>query len=451
MKIQTPPGMRDFYPADMRLQTWLLDQWRSVSRCFGFEEYEGPIFESLDLYKIKSGEGIVSELFNFTDRGERQFAIRPEMTPTLARMVAARAGALPRPIKWFSLPRMCRAEKPQRGRLREFFQWNVDTIGSDDPLCDAEVIAAAVEFLRRCGLSGDDVVVELNSRPIAAARLESLGVAAGGLTQAFDLLDRHEKLGAEEFARQWNAAFAAGGAPVERIEPEFLRDAARPIGIEEFASATEGDESPGSSGESLDAARRAFRELWAGLGRLGVAEYCRISPKLARGLAYYTGAVFEIRDRRRRFRAIAGGGRYDSLVSLLGGPQLSGVGFGMGDAVILELLKDLGKLPELADQLDVFFIDADESLFPTVLELASHARRAGLRADFSLKRQALGKQFKQADGRGAALAVVVGSEYAEGRLTVKRLKTGEQWSMAVEQFRDNPRSAMGLAGGQLAT
>lgn len=439
MKIQAPPGMRDFYPAEMRLQNWLFDHWRSVSRCFGFEEYEGPIFESLELYKIKSGEGIVSELFNFTDRGERSFAIRPEMTPTLARMVAARAGALPRPIKWFSLPRMCRAEKPQRGRLREFFQWNVDTIGSDDPLCDAEVIAAAVEFLRRCGLSRDHVVVELNSRPIAAARLESLGVPAGGLTRAFDLLDRHEKLGAEAFARQWNEAFAAAGATVDRIEPEFLRDVARPIEIGEFAPT---DAAMGT--EVTDAARRQFRDLWTALERVGVADYCRISPKLARGLAYYTGTVFEIRDRRRQFRAIAGGGRYDSLVSLLGGPQLSGVGFGMGDAVILELLKDLGKLPQLTEQLDLFFIDAEESLFPTVLELTSHARRAGLRADYSLKRQALGKQFKQASDRGAALAIVVGAEFSQGRLTVKRLKTGEQWTIPTLAFSDNPRTALGL-------
>ena len=181
MKVQTPPGMRDFYPQEMRAQNWLFDTWRRVSEAFGCEEYEGPIFEFLDLYTLKSGDGIVSELFNFTDRGERRFAIRPEMTPTLARMVAARANTLSKPIKWFSIPRMCRAEKPQRGRLREFFQWNVDILGVDDVLADAEVIAVAVEFLRQIGLTPEDVVMRVSSRQIATAMLSAIGVPAGGV------------------------------------------------------------------------------------------------------------------------------------------------------------------------------------------------------------------------------------------------------------------------------
>jgi len=435
MKIQCPPGMRDFYPEDMRLQNWLFDQWKQVSRSFGFSEYEGPIFEFLELYTLKSGEGIVSELFNFHDRGQRHFAIRPEMTPTLARMVAARANTLPRPIKWFSIPRMCRAEKPQRGRLREFFQWNADILGSDDVLADAEVIAVVVEFFRRLGAGPGEVSVLVNSRPIIAAVLAHLGVPADGVEHAFQLIDRHEKLGAEEFERQWLARFGSTGSGVATLE--------------RLKKLTPEEAGQIAAGRVPDEACAAFTGLWERLREFGVGEYCRFDATVARGLAYYTGVVFEAYGQTNATgvgRALLGGGRYDNLCELLDGPRVTGVGFGMGDAPVLEFLKDLGKLPVLGESIAAFVIDAAESLFPVAVELVSKLRRAGVASEFSYKRQNIGKQLKQATARGARHAIIVGTEFQErGEVGVKNLRTGSQQSMPATELI---RSAAAILNGE---
>ncbi|MFN0135716.1 MAG: ATP phosphoribosyltransferase regulatory subunit, partial [Phycisphaerae bacterium] len=350
MKIQSPPGMRDFYPEDMRVQNWLFDHWRGVSRAFGCQEYEGPIFESLDLYRLKSGDGIVSELFNFKDRGEREFAIRPEMTPTLARMVAARANALPRPIKWFSIPRMCRAERPQRGRLREFFQWNVDILGApDDVLADAEVIAIAVESLKAVGLGSGDVVVRINNRKLASAMLGGLGIVGDATAKAFALIDRFEKLPPEEFDRQWDAEYAAT-APAGRLRDLLTQKSFDEcLKLAEAGFAAAGATAP-ENGDRQGGTVAEMRQLFDRLRDFGVAEFCEFDPGVVRGIAYYTGVVFETYTRAGSLRALQGGGRYDDLCSLLGGPKLSGIGFGMGDAPLLAALDELGKLPTLADQ-----------------------------------------------------------------------------------------------------
>lgn len=441
MRIQPPPGMRDFYPADMRLQNWLFDVWRGVSRRFGFEEYEGPIFEYLSLYTLKSGYEIVTQLFHVSRaaeaergggggasgrEGEPRFAIRPEMTPTLARMVAARAQALPRPIKWFSIPRMCRAERQQRGRLREFFQWNVDILGIDDILADAEVIAVAVAALRDVGLRETDCVVRINSRRLATALLAGLGVAPVDNARAFPLLDRLEKLPPDEFARQWNEAFgrAVSAQALRDVLAERSLDACLTLaggGVQRFP------ETPWNPDADAE-----FRRLFDHLATFDAAGYCEYDPGVVRGLAYYTGVVFETSMRSGSLRALQGGGRYDDLTSLLGGPKLSGIGFGMGDAPLLEALKETGNLPSPADSLDAFVIDADESLFGHALACVQKLRSAGVRCDFSYKRQAVGKQFKFASDRGARFAVVVGQEFtAAGLLTVKDLTTQEQQSMTL--------------------
>lgn len=432
MKIQTPPGMRDFYPAEMRLQNWLFRHWREVSRAFGCEEYEGPIFEYLDLYTLKSGPGIVSELFNFEDRGERRFAIRPEMTPTLARMVAARANTLPRPIKWFSTPRMCRAEKPQRGRLREFFQWNVDILGVDDVLADAEVIAVAIEFVRRIGLSERDVVMRVSSRPIAASVLAGMGITSDEeANRAFGLIDRYDKLGRDEFRRQW-----------QEFAPAV--DCDRLLAHLEQTDLQHGFSLAEAAGPAGEAAAKQFEELWQRLRQFQVDSYCAFDLKVVRGLAYYTGPVFELSARQGGLRALLGGGRYDNLTQLLDGPRVSGVGFGMGDAPVLELLTELGKLPALSAGLDVFVIDAGSELFPKAVEITSQLRRAGFACDFSYKRQAIGKQFAQAEKRGARLAIVVGAELAEsGQLTVKDMRTAQQQAVAAAELLADPLSTLG--------
>ncbi len=415
MNIQAPPGMRDFYPADMRLQNWIFDHWRAVSRQFGFEEYDAPIFEFLDLYTLKSGEGIVSELFNFEDRGGRRLAIRPEMTPSLARMVAARANALPRPIKWFSIPRMCRAERPGRGRLREFFQWNCDILGAGDVLADAEIIAVCVEFLRRVGLSPAHVAVGINSRPLMAAALETLGIPPADSDRAFQLIDRFPRLPTEEFERQWNAAHGAALECARLVE--LLHERSR----ERFC-----DLARRAGGKGIEAADQ-LNQLIATLDSLGAVEYCEFEPHFVRGLAYYTGPVFEIHARNVDLRAIAGGGRYDQLVGLLGGPDLPAVGVGMGDVVIVELLSELKLLPQLAQSPDAFVIDADPERLADALRVATRLRQAGLSADVSYRRAALGKQLKLASSRAARFAVIVGAELgSRGVVAVKDLTSGQQ-------------------------
>jgi histidyl-tRNA synthetase len=413
VKIQTPPGMRDYYPEDMRLQNWLFDAWRAASRSFGFQEYEGPIFEFLDLYRAKSGDEIVAQLFNFRDRGDREFAIRPEMTPTLARMVAARANALPRPIKWFSMPRMCRAEKPQRGRLREFFQWNVDTLGSDDALADAEVIATLIAFVRNVGLTSADVSVRINSRPLMSAIFAGFGVASDAVAAAFALVDRFEKLAAAEFDAQWNAALGAS------VQAATVRDLLTTASREDCTALAL------KAGAAGQAAADGFDAVLARLGDLGVAEFARFSPAIVRGLAYYTGVVFELHATAIPLRALCGGGRYDDLTSLFGGPKISGVGFGMGDAPVLEALKELGRLPTPMDTLDAFVIDADAACFQAALGVCGELRASGLTAEFSYKRQPIGKQLKQASDRRARYAVIVGAEIA-----VKDMTSGEQRTIA---------------------
>lgn len=436
MKIQSPPGMRDFYPADMRLQNWLFDAWRRVSRAFGFQEYEGPIFEFLELYTLKSGEGIVGDLFTFQDRGERRFAIRAEMTPTLARMVAARANALPRPIKWFSLPRMCRAERPQRGRLREFYQWNVDTLGIDDVLADAEVIAVVVAFFREIGLTPADVVIRFSSRPLVGAILSAIGVAPEHHDAAVRVIDRMEKLKPQEFAESWTSACGGG------VSAESFRALLSELTFERLA-ATDGSppcEQPPASERVAPGGRIALpddvltplRALREHLNAFGAADWCEFDLKVVRGLAYYTGIVFEAYARTVQVGALAGGGRYDNLVGLLDGPPIGGVGFGMGDARIVEVLTELGRMPKLDEALDVFVIDADEALFAKALEIVGTLRREGLAVDFSFKRQAIGKQFKQAATRGARFAVVVGSEFTDrGELVVKDMTAQTQRSVRI--------------------
>lgn len=420
--------MRDFYPDDMRFQNWLFDAWRDASRGFGFQEYEGPIFEYLDLYKLKSGEGIVSELFHFQDRGEREFAIRPEMTPTLARMIAARANTLPRPIKWFSIPRMCRAEKPQKGRLREFFQWNVDILGVEEMIADAEVIAVVVALLQKIGLTPREVVVKVSSRPLAANLLQSIGIAPEQQGGAFDLIDRMSKIPTEEFDKKWTERFGES-ASAERLRAAFSSDS--------------GSIEPGGLKHIDGPAKDAFLELWRLLAGFDVSEYCRFDPSVVRGIAYYTGTVFEVHAADRSHRALAGGGRYDNLTGLLDGPNVPGVGFGMGDAPIQALLADLGRLPKLEETLDVFVIDADAALYDEVIRIVNRLRQSSLRTDFSYKRQALGKQLKQAASRGARFALIVGEEFTARRaLILKNLAEGVQREIALQELLENASSIL---------
>lgn len=436
MKLQAPPGMRDFYPESMRLQNWLLDHWRAASRAFGFEEYEGPIFEFLDLYTIKSGPEIQTQLF-LVRHGmseEEKFAIRPEMTPTLARMVAARAQSLPRPIKWFSLPRLCRAERPQRGRLREFFQWNVDILGVDDPIADAEIVAVAVELFRRVGLSSLDVQLRYSSRPLVAGVLQQQGVPAERCDAALRLIDAGAKLTPQAFAESWETQVGprvAGGRVLELLNTATLEQ------VLELAAASH------AAADTPSPAKNQIQQFVRHLTNFGIADWCGFDLGVVRGLAYYTGIVFEAYPKNVALRALLGGGRYDNLTEMVGGARVPGVGLGAGDAPLFELLAELQRLPTLAERIDVFVVDADPALFPRVLELVGVLRRQGLSVEFSYKRQNLAKQLKQAAQRQARQALIIGQELLSGQqVIVKNLGTGDQTAIDWVELEQRARTTL---------
>ncbi|MFA6135348.1 MAG: histidine--tRNA ligase [Phycisphaerae bacterium] len=423
MAFQAVKGTRDFYPDAMRVRNWIVDAWRRVSLRNGFEEYDSPIFEYLDLLTAKSGPEIAEQLFSFTDRGGRNLAIRPEITPSLARMVNAKINSLPRPIKWFSVPRVCRAENPQKGRLREFFQWNIDVIGSDDVLADAECIFVAVDFLREVGLTPRDVVVRIGSRAMATMALAKTGVAEDAMAAVLPIMDKRPKISDEEFRRLLTAA---GMTETQITDIYGFQDAAN---LDEVAALLAGC-------EGVEKQVGDLKNLLATLAAMGAGDYCQLDMRIVRGLAYYTGIVYEVFDAGQSLRAVAGGGRYDNLLEVLGGPKVGATGFGMGDVVLGILLEEKGKLPKelAAGRLDFYVIDAEDAELSRVMEVVGGLRARGLAADFSYKRQALGKQLKEANRRGAARAVIVRGD----SVTIKNLSSGEQKDRTLTEFLTQP-------------
>jgi histidyl-tRNA synthetase len=415
MRFQAPRGTRDFYPAEAAWQQRLIDCWRAVSVRNGFAQVDGPIFETLELYKVKSGEGIVGELFHFEDRGGRQLAIRPEFTPTLARMVAEQASSLPKPIKWFTTPSLCRAERPQRGRLREFWQWNLDILGTESPLADAECLFAAVDLLAELGLGPHHVRVKISHRGIVRHVLQKLGIPDQKMNDAFELLDRRDKLTEEEFHKEVSALGMPEGAVQRFDETCRLKFAAGDL--ERMREQLGADEAVANL-EALDAQLQAF----------GIADWCEYDLGIVRGLAYYTGTVFELHEVSGAERAMAGGGRYDGLIELFGGPATPAVGFGMGDVVLTNVLRDKGLLPQDATPRPTVFAcavtDTGERALPGEV---ARLRRAGVHARLSYRTgRNPGKLLKEASQQGAAYALLLDDEAAEGRGSLKDLSSGEQ-------------------------
>ena len=417
-RFQAPKGTRDFLPEDMAIRRHIETAWRETSTRHGFEEIEGPTFEHLGLYTVKSGEGIVSELFSFRREGGRDdYALRPEFTPTLARMVAARGPGLPRPVKWFAVPTHYRAERPQRGRLREFVQWNVDMLGLDSPTADAEVLATGISALEALGLDPSMVTVRISHRDAVALGLESLGVSSESMTSAFELLDRRDKMPPEVFAEK---ASALG------LDDDGLSGFDR---LARTRRSIRGDLADLASESGVAAEAFAPLEgLRDALVDAGLADWCEWDLGIVRGLAYYTGSVFEVHESGGRERAIAGGGRYDGLVGLMGGPPTSAVGFGMGDVVLGLVLEDRGLLEEVRPAPPrVFVLSAGEDADRPAHRLLAELRRAGIHARRSYKTtRNVGKLLGEASRAGATRAVILGSELGEGRVQLKDLVSGEQ-------------------------
>lgn len=434
MKFKCPRGMRDFYPPQMAIRNWIVDRWRRVSLRHAFEEYDGPIFESLDLYRVKSGDAIVSELFHFTDRGDREFAIRPEMTPTLARMVAEQAQSLRKPIKWFSIPRLCRAERPQRGRLREFFQWNVDILGEDGVLADAECVFVAIDFFREVGLTTDHLVFKINSRALLASILENARIPAERFDAVYAVLDRRDKVDDAAFEKM------VAGLSLEPSQHDLLMGLAQAKGSDglKHIHGLLQDHEQGLT--HLD----ELEQLFASLRTMGVGEFCTFDMGVVRGLAYYTGAVFEAFGKGGLKRAIGGGGRYDRLLSDVGGPPMSGTGFATSDVVIADLLEEMNLLPTSQPAIDMFVADADPDCFDTVLSLTAKLRACGVSTAFSYKRQSLSKQFKQAAGKLAKRVAVVDAETrSDNTVQIKDMATGTQRRVTIQSLLDDPQQPLG--------
>ncbi|MFC1675879.1 histidine--tRNA ligase [Planctomycetota bacterium] len=421
MKIPPVKGTRDFFPSEMAIRNFIVDGWKQASVRNGFEEYDGPIFEYLKMYQIKSGDEIAEQLFNLTDRGGRDLAIRPEITPTLARMVNQQINSLARPIKWFSVPRLCRAERPQKGRLREFFQWNIDIIGVEDVTADAEVIFTTVDYLRQVGLTSDDIKVKISSRKLLAAFLKSLGIPEKNLDTIYTLLDKKAKLPPETF---------------EKLLVEQIADSDKVSKILDFMSVSNISELP-KDNEEIEGSVDELAILFNTLRQMGIDSYCKFDPGIVRGLAYYTGVVFEVHEAGGELRAIAGGGRYDNLLKQFGGPQVTGTGMGMGDCVLEILLEEKKLLNFKTRKLDYYIASIVEALSDDrSIEITAKLRTLGFLAERNYKTVNLKKQLKSASDLNAKYCVILGDELQDNLLLIKDMGTGQQQQVDIDTFFD---------------
>jgi histidyl-tRNA synthetase len=397
--MQRLPGFRDFYPEECAFRNYLFENWRRVARSFGFQEYDGPTLEPTELYKRKSGEELKTQLFRFIDQGDRDVCLRPEMTPTLARLVAERGREYRKPIKWFSISPFFRFEKPQKGRLREFYQINCDIIGDDSPAADAELIGLAVALHQAFGLTEDDFFVRVNNRTLWAEFLIEHQQPVDRLSEFLAVIDKLERESEEVTARKLQS---------------FQLDV---VAVREFVK-TPAASMPG------------FGDLFRQLQWRGLEKFVDLDLTIVRGLDYYTGFVFEIFDRQKENRALAGGGRYDNLVSAIseGETDLPAAGFAIGDVTFSNLLHELDHTrKQIEDALlaptGAFIIVADETRRPEAIGLADTLRERGIPADYCLQTVKVGRQFQQAEAVGARYAVVIGQEWPQVRVKILAERT----------------------------
>ena len=424
------PGFRDFYPEPLPHQdVWsadarqfIFEKWRAIARRYGFREYDGPPLEPLELFTTKSGAEIVGQLYNFVDKGERAVSLRPEMTPTLARMVGARAQALKKPIRWFAIPQLFRYERQQRGRLREHFQLNMDLIGEAGPLADAELMAAAVDVVRAFGFGPEAVRLRVSDRRVLRALLEGGGLAPDSLPLAYAVIDKSERDPREAL----EARLEKGGLGERERDVVFRVGALRGRDAVAAALKAAGGE---QAGEPLATALDA-------LGAMGLGEFVDVDLTIVRGLAYYTGIVFEL-FAHGAARAVCGGGRYDGLLKALGGVDLPALGFGMGDVVLGDLLRARAAALPRPGALDAFLVAVSGEDVPPVLKLAHELRDRGLAIEYGLRQSGVRKQLELAAARGAPRAVIVGPEERRvDAVLVRNLAAGTEERVPLSTLAD---------------
>ena len=411
-------GTRDFYPEDMRLRNWLFDNFTIASLSHGFEEYDAPVLEYEELYTRKQGEEITKQLYNFQDKGNRSVSLRPEMTPSLARMVMARSGSLPMPIKWFSIPQCWRYERTQRGRGREHYQWNVDIWGTTEISADAELISVLVTFFEEIDLTSGDIVIKISSRKVLEEVLGSLGVEGDSFAKTCIIVDKMDKLSSEVIEKQLSE-LGHSSEVVSKIQSV--------LGIKDMESLKKslGDKSTAVS---------ELNALFDLISSYGMSDWVEFDASVVRGLAYYTGSVFEVHDREGKFRAICGGGRYDNLLSTLGGKDLPATGFGFGDMVIMELLSEKGLIPELISGVDDIVLPLNQDLRDIAVKVAASLRSSDRTVDLVLEDKKIKWAFKHAERTGARrLVLLAPEEWSRKMIKIKDLETGEETEVS---FKD---------------
>jgi histidyl-tRNA synthetase len=422
MPLDALPGFREFYPSELAERNFIIGIWRDVARRYAFVEYDGPPLEPLELYTRKSGEEIVGQLYSFADKGGREVALRPEMTPTLARMVAAKANALRKPVRWFSIPQLFRYERKQRGRLREHFQLNVDIIGEPDVTADAELLAAAIDVMRAFGLTPSDVRARVSDRQLLRGLLVLTGIPEEMLPAVYAVVDKLDR----EPRASLEAKLRAAG-----LHDVFIARVFEVLKHTDLATLRERYGDVPELREEFARLARYFEYLDA----LGVAEWVEFDLSIVRGLAYYTGIVFELFDAKRELRAICGGGRYDSLLKQLGGTDLPALGFGMGDVVLTELLRSTGRMPKGIPLVDVWVAYGDEALLDDAMRVARQLRDRGLSVEYALGGQQLSRQLKAADAAGARdVLVLQAPELERGEAVVRRLADGEEARVRLDEW-----------------
>jgi len=419
--VQAVKGTRDFYPEQMAIRVWLYNTMRAVAESFGYQEYEAPILETLELYAAKSGEELVKEQsYAFTDRGGTEITLRPELTPSLARMIAQKQNELNFPVRWWSFGPFWRYERPQKGRTREFFQWNVDMLGVSSPESDAENAAVLATFFQRVGLSPQQVIIKVNNRRLVDDRFDAFNVPADQRPAVSSWIDRRAKMSPE--------AWMEYGKEVG-LSPEQITNLKEMLADRNLWK------------QSADLTR-----FFAAIDALGLSEFFEFDPSIVRGLLYYTGTVLEAWEVGGEIkRSIFGGGRYDNLTRDVGGDPIPGTGFAMGDVVIALILEKYGLLPKdlNINPAPVFVTVFDEERMLESLRLAAELRRAGLNVVCYPEAVKLQKQFKYADRIGAKVTLVLGpDEVAKGQVAVKNLASGEQVTVAREAVADTIRKIL---------
>lgn len=428
--FQALPGFRDFYPEDCAIRNFVFRQWRQTAIRHGFQEFDAPILESLELLEAKSGPEIVSQLFSFADKAERRVTLRPELTPSLARMVGARAGSIKRPVKWFSIGENFRYEKPQKGRLRAFYQFNADILGEAGVAADAEIIALLAGVLRSFGLTDSEYKIRLSDRDLWLLLLQSQALTGADAAQVLGVIDKMEREDRETSRKKLAAipmndtpiGLAAASRLLERIDA--FRDADSLDAIERIFN--ELDLTPELS-EQVAKRLTTWRELLDRLDALGTGALVRIDLSIVRGLAYYTGFVFEAFQTVGKGRAIAGGGRYDDLVNKLAGTDMPAVGFGMGDVVLTDLIQETRKMPALIVKPDVYVVIGSVSAQQAALQDIAQLRELGYVVEYPLKQQGFSKQFRNANQSGAAHCVIYADdELANGVVKLRNMSEGTE-------------------------